>query len=120
MRHVIVTENLSYQSFGAISLNRAAELLRRRDAESAHDGLVRSNKQCAVTTVDARAILVNFLKLGVAANPLGRTESRQPYSLLTVSLLRPLARRRFRTRRPFLLLIRTRKPCVRLRWRVFG
>jgi len=61
-----------------------------------------------------------FLKFGVATDPLGRTESRQPYSLLTVSLLRPLARRRFSTRRPFLLLIRTRKPCVRLRWRVLG
>jgi len=41
-------------------------------------------------------------------------------SELTVSRLRPLARRRFNTRRPFLVLIRTRKPWVRLRWRRFG
>ena len=38
----------------------------------------------------------------------------------TVSRLRPLARRRFNTRRPFFVLIRTRKPCVRLRRRRFG
>jgi len=41
----------------------------------------------------------------------------------TVRRLRPLARRRFRTRRPFLVLMRSRKPCVlrrrlRLGWKV--
>jgi hypothetical protein len=34
--------------------------------------------------------------------------------------LRPFARRRLSTKRPFLVLIRTRKPCVRFRCRVFG
>ena len=43
-----------------------------------------------------------------------------PISLLTVSRLRPFARRRFSTSRPFFVLIRTRNPCVFLRWRVFG
>jgi hypothetical protein len=38
----------------------------------------------------------------------------------TVSRFRPLARRRFRTSRPFFVLIRTRKPCVRRRRRRFG
>ena len=38
----------------------------------------------------------------------------------TVSRLRPLARRRLRTVRPFLVAIRTRKPCVRRRRRVLG
>ncbi len=42
------------------------------------------------------------------------------YSLLTVSRLRPLARRRFSTSRPFFVLIRTRNPWVRFRWRVLG
>ena len=46
--------------------------------------------------------------------------SADSYSLLTVSRLRPLARRRLSTRRPFLLLIRTRNPWVRLRWRLLG
>lgn len=32
-RNVIMTEDLSYQSFSAISLHRAAELLRCRDAQ---------------------------------------------------------------------------------------
>src|SRR5690349_15378753 len=38
----------------------------------------------------------------------------------TVSRFRPFARRRLRTRHPFFVLMRTRKPCVRLRWRRFG
>ena len=38
----------------------------------------------------------------------------------TVSRFRPLARRRFRTSRPFFVLMRTRKPCVRRRRRRFG
>ena len=38
----------------------------------------------------------------------------------TVSRLRPLARRRFNTIRPFLVRIRTRNPCVRRRRRLLG
>ncbi len=38
----------------------------------------------------------------------------------TVRRLRPLRRRRERTLRPFLVLIRSRKPCVFLRRRLFG
>ena len=70
-----MTENLSYQSFSAISLDRSAESLCRRDAKSSDRRLVGPNEQCAVATVDSRAILVNFLKIGMAADPLGRPES---------------------------------------------
>jgi hypothetical protein len=38
----------------------------------------------------------------------------------TVRRFRPFARRRFRTRRPFLDFMRTRKPCVRRRRRLLG
>jgi hypothetical protein len=50
----------------------------------------------------------------------GAPVRRRSYSDDTVSRLRPFARRRFRTSRPFLVLMRTRKPCVRLRRRRFG
>ncbi len=42
------------------------------------------------------------------------------YEEETVRRLRPFARRRFSTCRPFLVAIRTRNPCVRLRRRRFG
>lgn len=38
----------------------------------------------------------------------------------TLSRARPLARRAFRTRRPFLVRMRARNPCVRLRCRLLG
>ena len=41
-------------------------------------------------------------------------------SSLTVSFLRPAARRRASTARPFLVSMRLRKPCVFARWRLFG
>jgi hypothetical protein len=69
-----MTENLSYQSFSAISLDRATKSLCRRDAKSSHRRLVGPNEQCVVATVESRAILVNLLKIGVAADPLGRPE----------------------------------------------
>ena len=49
-------------------------------------------------------------------------ETRDGYYLssLTVSFLRPRARRRERTARPFLVSIRERNPCVFARWRLFG
>lgn len=55
-------------------------------------------------------------------NPESRIPSPVRYHLLllTVRRLRPFARRRLRTSRPFFVLIRTRKPWVRLRCRVFG
>jgi hypothetical protein len=69
--------------------------------------------------VESNAPLVDLLKLRTPADVFGWTES-QSYSLLTVSRFRPFARRRFKTRRPFFVLMRTRKPCVRARRRVFG
>ena len=51
---------------------------------------------------------------------LGKPGMEYYLSELTVSFLRPLARRRDRTARPFLVSIRVRKPCVLARWRLFG
>ena len=117
-----MTENLSYQSFSTISAHRAAEFLCRRNAQPARGELVGPDKQRAVAAVNSRAGFINFLKIGVPAKPLARAKFQQPvrYSLLTVRRFRPLARRRFSTRRPFFVLMRTRNPCVRLRRRVFG
>ena len=103
--------------------DRAAELLRRGDAQPADRAAVRQDEQRAVAAVNSDAPLVNLLELGAAANPLVRAGTRERnwlYSLLTVRRLRPFARRRFSTSRPFLVLIRTRNPCVFSRWRVFG
>jgi hypothetical protein len=49
-----------------------------------------------------------------------KTRDGDYLSELTVSFLRPRARRRARTARPFLVSIRERNPCVLARWRLFG
>jgi hypothetical protein len=124
---LVATENLSYQSFGAISTHSAAQLLRRRDAQPATPLLVAEDERRAVAAPKPNAPLVHALELGAPPDVFMRAEptvdcqlSTVDYSLLTVRRLRPFARRRFRTRRPFLVLMRTRKPCARARWRVLG
>jgi hypothetical protein len=73
-----MAEDLSYQSFSAIPLNRAAELFCRRNAQPSPDPLVGLNEQCAVPAVNSRALLVDLLKVGVPQDPLARAESQQP------------------------------------------
>src|SRR6185369_16842638 len=97
----------------------AADLPRRRDPEPSHASLVGQEKDRAVTAVDSNTPLVHLLTFTAPADVFGWTES-QSYSLLTVRRLRPFARRRFSTRRPFFVLMRTRNPCVLARWRLFG
>lgn len=54
------------------------------------------------------------------ADTFRKTRDGNYLSELTVSFLRPRARRRARTARPFLVSIRERNPCVFARWRLFG
>ncbi len=116
-RDVVPTEDLSNQTFSTVSLDRATQLPGRRDTQSADIELVGQDEQRGKAAMDPGPVLVHLPEFGAAANPLGRTESHTEscYSLLTVSRLRPFARRRLRTSRPFLVLIRTRNPCVFLR-----
>jgi len=107
----VSTENLSNQSFSSISLHRAADLPGRRDAEPSNSPVVGKEEHGAVTAAGANAACVNLLKLRALADVFGGAEL-QGYSLLTVRRFRPLARRRFSTRRPFFVLMRTRNPCV--------
>jgi hypothetical protein len=109
--NLIPTKNLSNQSFSSISLNSAADLPGRRDPEPSYSPIVGQDKDRAVAAVKANAPLVDLLELRTSADMFVWTES-QSYSLLTVRRLRPFARRRFSTRRPFFVLIRTRNPCV--------
>ena len=110
-RDFVSTENLSNQSFSSISLNRAADFLGRCDSESSNTPLIGEQKDRGVPAMYANTVLVHLLELRPAADVFDWTES-QSYSLLTVRRLRPLARRRFNTSRPFFVLMRTRNPCV--------
>jgi hypothetical protein len=119
-REFVTAKNLSNQSFSAISDNGAPQLSGDRYAQASYRALVRKQKHRGITPVNPAAALVHALELRASPNPLIAAEARQNYSELTVRRLRPFARRRLSTRRPFFVAMRTRKPCVRARWRVFG
>jgi hypothetical protein len=116
---LVATENLSNQSFRSVSLDRATQLLRGGDTQPPDAASICQEEHGAIPAVDAKATAIDVLKFRSAANPFGWSKS-QSYSLLTVRRFRPLARRRFSTNRPFFVAIRTKNPCVRLRWRVLG
>jgi hypothetical protein len=113
---LVATENLSNQTFRSISLHRAAKLSGGRDAQTPHLAGVGQDEHRAVAAVNPATALVHLLKIYSASNPFDWAEPRhersklRSYSLETVRRLRPLARRRLSTRRPFLLAIRTRNP----------
>ena len=142
-RVVNLTENLSNQSFSAISLNRIPELPRCHDAKPRRAGRAGRDDERQKTCVHPESRVENPLKLHPATEPLVGAEAMGPgrrrllvlthwlcmtargrgglvYDEETVKRFRPLARRRFRTSRPFLVLIRTRNPWVRRRRRRFG
>lgn len=119
-RDLVTTKNLSYQSLGAVSLDGAPELSCRGNAKTRHVPAVGQHEHCTVAPAEANATLVNLPKLRTTMNTLVRPKPSRRYSLLTVRRFRPFARRRLRTSRPFLVLIRTRNPCVRFLRRVLG
>jgi len=110
-RDLIPTKYLSNQSFSSVSLDRPTDFSRRGDPETSHGVIPGQHEHRAVAAVEANAPLVHLLEFRAAADVFGWTEP-QSYSLLTVRRLRPFARRRFSTSRPFFVLMRTRNPCV--------
>ena len=112
-REFVATENLSNQSFSSISLYRAAELACGGDSQSANRQIVREREQRQIPAVRPDPAVVDLLIFDAASNPFVGPEclhAADGQRVLTVRRLRPFARRRFSTSRPFLVLIRTRKP----------
>jgi len=72
-----MTENLSYQSFRTISLDRAPQLLRCGDSQPADIELIGQDEERAVATVDAGTVLVGLLKVSTAPDPLTGAEFHQ-------------------------------------------
>jgi hypothetical protein len=126
----MLPEHLSNQAFSPIPLDRATHFPRRHDAEPGRGPAVRNQQQGEVAPVEPGSALEDVLELGAAPDPAVFREllGRRAVALAadaaqeddTVRRLRPLARRLFNTRRPFLVAIRTRNPCVRRRRRVLG
>jgi len=72
-----MTENLSYQPFSTISLDRTPQLLRSGDSQPADIELIGQDEERAVATVDAGTALVSLLKISAAPDPLTGAEFHQ-------------------------------------------
>jgi len=123
-RDLMTPEDLPSESLGAISLDRGTELPARRDAHPGHRPGVRGDEQRHEAPGYSNAGRVRSLEIRPSPHPLGLREPERWHhgycSSETVRRLRPLARRRLRTMRPFFVAIRTLKPCVFFRRRVLG
>jgi hypothetical protein len=91
--HVIMTENLPYQSFSPISLYRSTELLRGRNPQPSDLETVGLDEERAIAALNARAGFVNLLELCVPPNPLFAVERHllaadgQPFAALRATAL---------------------------------
>lgn len=111
------TEELPDQTLEPVPSHRVAQPPRRDDAQPARVPAVRQaqHRQVASAAPDARSL--HLQKFRPAADPV---PAGQCPDQVTASRLRPFARRFFRMRRPLLVLMRVRNPCVRFRRRRFG
>jgi hypothetical protein len=124
-RDLMTPEDLPSEPLRAIPLNRRTKLAAGGDSQPRYRAAVRCDKERHEARRNPHASRVRPFEVRSAANSLGRREPERSKhgfycSSETVSLLRPLARRRLSTIRPFLVAMRTLKPWVFLRRRVFG
>jgi hypothetical protein len=127
-------KHLSNQSFSPVSDDCAAKLPRCHHPEPGRRPRPRCTHQREKAAVRSPSGVENVLKLHPSAQPPGRGKGvgrhKRTYAVglpadfqrdaATARRLRPLARRRFSTWRPFLVAIRTRNPWVFFRRRRFG
>jgi hypothetical protein len=123
-RDFVAPEQFSGQPLCPVAYDGGTQFAGRRHADSRPLGTVGHREDGHEPTVYSNAGVVGAFELGPATDPLrgGQPLASRHYqpSSETVRRLRPFWRRRFNTVRPFLVAMRTRKPCVFDRRRVFG
>jgi len=107
----MASKELPNQPFGPVANDRVPNLLTGRDPQSGRTKLVPQGETRHEPGSPSSAAFVHPCKF--------RPTVKLVYDD-TDNLLRPLARRRLRTVRPFFVAMRTRKPWVRRRRRWFG
>ena len=65
---LVVSENLSNQSFGSVSLDRATELSRCGDAQASNGQTVRQEEDRGVTPMHSQTAVVDLLEFDAPAN----------------------------------------------------
>ena len=121
-------DDLSEHSFDAVARDGIAHLRADRDADAAVRGRPRSRQYHELVRMMPTSIALDAKVVATPPQPRVLREARwlavaHPGcfgGIEAVSLLRPLARRRFSTFRPPGVAMRARNPCVRFRRRLLG
>src|SRR6266536_1647997 len=120
---LLAPEALPQETLGAVAGDRPSDLPRGGEAETAVRPAVGGSHHEEQWPVEPDPLPESLSEIRPADEPLGGAEPRPAGSLIRGQApirLRPFWRRRLSTRRPPLLRIRTRKPCVLLRLRLLG
>jgi hypothetical protein len=117
---LVAPEYFTRQSLGPISFNGVTKLAGCGHAEPRRGTAGGEHEQRQEPAVDASSFVIDALEVGSAPDPLVGCQAELAHSSATVSRFRPFERRRLSTMRPFFVDMRTRKPCVFFRRRVFG
>jgi hypothetical protein len=121
---LVAPEQLPRQAFRAIPADGRSQFTTRSDTQSGVGASIRHEDEGHETRVESSSFRIRAFKFRTSADALAWRQAerrchRYPSSA-TVKRLRPLARRRFSTIRPFLVDIRTLNPCAFFRRRVLG
>lgn len=122
-RQLVPAKTLAEKALGAVARHRTAQPSRRGQTEAAVAALIVDRYQCEHGAVQPQSLAQDALEFRPRTQPFRRPETRPlgagggGYAPIR---LRPFCRRRFSTRRPPLVRMRTRNPWVLFRLRLFG
>jgi hypothetical protein len=114
----IRSKPLPQKPLDPVSLDRSAASLRHRQPEARSPQIIRRAKENEAFRGGLSSVLIDALILPSLPDSVGGSE--RPPKTHTASLFLPFRRRRFNTSRPSWVLMRFRKPWVRLRRRLLG
>jgi hypothetical protein len=121
---LVAPKALAQEPLRAVSNRGASHTAAGGESHTRHVQLVLDHEQREERPVQPQPFSEYLPKVRGRSKTLSRPKRRraQPGSLRNYAAIRrrPFCRRRFRTRRPPFVRIRTRKPCVLLRFRLFG
>lgn len=125
LERLIEPEHFSNQTFSAISPDSVTQLAGCNDSKPGSGSGPPRYKQSKKTGWHPKTGIESLLEFCFPSHALRlaetvRRHARARYDVETVRRLRPFARRRFKTKRPFLVAMRVRKPWVFFRRRRLG
>lgn len=114
----VAPEGLPEQTLRPVAGDGRPDPSADRESQPVMPQVVRGGHELVKGSIEALTVAKDSPELARGPQPMTRLEARARAQ--AESRFRPFWRRRFRTSRPPFVRMRTRKPCVRFRLRLFG